>query len=492
MATYNLIGKRYLRKYTEGSTSPVYAAAAQAQQVVDSLCDVPWEAVSSVDARMTYHTDEVVDEENGIKGLDMNVLVRDSFDAALFCAGHVGGQHRAYANAACYRYKLPSAFVGKTLTSLSARITSDPYNSQGARLHVFTNSSGEIPTSCHACRGEDSSGTVVEDGTTAAAVAPRTATTSSGTTYWYPTTATATLEPTGGMVLQQYLFLVVALESYSTVRGNWMEGCSFIRNLVSLTTSSDVAGYADGDMIDLSDPDAVSIPVLSGGVLSYSQDGQPVGERHVVVRADSNLVAEENGMQSAEAAASGTSAASALSRAYAAFYSGEGDTPTGEGYEPVSGAAFNVTRTTEELPGESSDAPVSTDVIRIDSAALVVPFSWPRGVTPKQVSLAFAALSMPSGACFNVFLASSTEFLKSLTDEQLKKPGLYDGVDAPFALLGTITGGTSATFDVPSGTGRMGTLVITGWLPPESYSLSTGGTQGTGSAFLPDITIIAG
>ena len=31
MATYKIKGQRYLRKYTEQGTSPVYAASAQAQ-----------------------------------------------------------------------------------------------------------------------------------------------------------------------------------------------------------------------------------------------------------------------------------------------------------------------------------------------------------------------------------------------------------------------------------------------------------------------------
>ena len=130
-------------------------------------------------------------------------------------------------------------------------------------MHVFTNSTGQIPMNCHDCRGEDSSGDVIEDGTTAAAVAKRTVKTVSGTDYWYPTTSTVTLEPTGGLTLQKYLFVVVALESYSTVRGNWLEGCSFIENKVSITTASAVDGWSDGDTIDLAGSDYVSI--LAGG-----------------------------------------------------------------------------------------------------------------------------------------------------------------------------------------------------------------------------------
>lgn len=268
MATYKIKGQRWLRKYTAKRSSPVYAAAVDAQTVVDSFCEIPWESVFEKDAGMTYHTDEVVDEDSKITGLDKNVLIRDCFDAALFCAGHVGGQHRAYANAAVYRYELPDEAVGLTLSSISIQVTSDPYNSRGVRLHVFTNSTGEIPMNCHTLRGEDSSGEIIDDGTTAAAVAPRTVETRSGTDYWYPTVETATLSPTGGMTLQKYLFILVALESYSTVRGNWMEGSSFIKNAVEITLPAPVSGWSSTEVNDLSDvtDDSTAFNVTRGGV----------------------------------------------------------------------------------------------------------------------------------------------------------------------------------------------------------------------------------
>ena len=259
MATYKIKGQRYLRKYTEQGTSPVYAASAQAQKIVDTLCEVPWERTGVDSAQMTYHTDEIVDDERKISGLDRNVEIRDNFDAALFCAGHSGGMHRAYANAAVYRYTMPDDAIGKTLVSLAARVTSDPYNSEGARLHIFTNSTGEIPMNCRILRGENASGEIVADGTTVAAVAKRTEKLVGKETYWYPTTETCTLSPvdsstsTPGLAIQKYLFLVVALESYSTVRGNWLEGCSFIDNSVNIEVETDaaIAGLSETDLNDL-------------------------------------------------------------------------------------------------------------------------------------------------------------------------------------------------------------------------------------------------
>ena len=263
MATYKLIGQRYLRKYTATRATPVYAASTDAQKIVSELCSVPWEKVSERNATMTYHTSETVAKDadgNEVSGLDMNVKIRDEFDAALFCAEHEGGMHRAYANAAVYVYAVPSAAQGRTLTSLSATVTSDPYNSNGCRLHVWTGDALSIPTSCNDVRGCDSSGADLTDGTVAAGVAPRTVkpvttTDSKGksttTDYWYPTTATATLSPTGWLPLKKYLFLAVVMESYSTTRGNWIEGCSYITNNVSVTLSSDVSGWTDGETYDL-------------------------------------------------------------------------------------------------------------------------------------------------------------------------------------------------------------------------------------------------
>lgn len=189
MATYKIIGKRYLRKYTASEATPVYAAATDAAQVVRELCNVPWEASAVRQAEMPPHGDEA------------NPANRERFDAALFCAGHANGMHRAYANAAIYRYTLPAAAVGKTLTGLTVRVTSDPYNAAGARVHVLTSQTGEPPTNCRTVRGDDDEGAARADGTVAAGVAPRETKVYKGKDYWYPVTAEASLAPTGGLVL---------------------------------------------------------------------------------------------------------------------------------------------------------------------------------------------------------------------------------------------------------------------------------------------------
>lgn len=264
MASYKIIGRRALRKYTAPHDSPVYAASIDAAEIVKSLCTVPWQTVAVKDARITSHTDDA--DESGVSGLDQNVASRDEFDAALFCSDHHAGMHRAHANAAVYRYRMPDAAVGKTLSSLRLDVISDAYNAAGARIHLITNATGEIPTNCRECRGESASGEIIDDGSTAAGVAPRTVQTVSGKDYWYPTSSSCTIAPAGGMVLERYLLVFVLLESYSTVRANWLEGSSYIRNLAEITTSAAVDGWTEGETYDLSIGGDHEYNVVSGGV----------------------------------------------------------------------------------------------------------------------------------------------------------------------------------------------------------------------------------
>ena len=261
MATYTIIGKRNLRKYTAATLTPVYAAATDAERVAASLCDVPWEAVSERQAILPTHGD------------DNAPASRDNYDAALFCGDHANSLHRAFANAAVYRYTMPDAAVGASLASLAVKVTSDPYNSAGVRLHVFTNSTGVIPTACADVRGNGADGQPMTDGTTAAAVAPRETKTIDGKAYWYPVAATSTLAPTDGLTLQKYLFLTVCLEDYTVTRGNWLEGSGFIDNAVAITTAADIEGWTDGAAYDLSQEAETSFAVVEGGVMSAPASG---------------------------------------------------------------------------------------------------------------------------------------------------------------------------------------------------------------------------
>ena len=240
-AEYRLVGQRHLRLYTAERDTQSYNAAVDAQTVADSLCGVPWTRARSSDATSTSHVNEQ---------LDQNVSNRDRFDAALFCANHTNGTHRAYANAAVYRYRLPDGPLPR-LSRLSVRVSSDPYNALGARIVLFTNATGEIPTDCATCRGENANGIRL------AGVAPRVTriVTEGGEqkSYWYPNTTNAVFDLSAQpLQLNRYLYVFVLLENYASSRGNWLEGCSYIDNLVSVTTDAPVRGWTEGSTVDLS------------------------------------------------------------------------------------------------------------------------------------------------------------------------------------------------------------------------------------------------
>ena len=257
MSKCKIIGQRFLRKYTAPKKTPVYSAQIDVQAITETLCDVKWEKVSVKDAAMAYHDDKL---------LDKNVVERDAFDAAIFCSDHKDGLHLAHANAAVYVYAMPDSAIGRTLSSLKVNVTSDPYNANGARLHVMTSSELAIPTNCRICRGEDESGNIIADGSTLSRVAVRTVQTVNGTDYWYPTNEKATIAP-AALTLQKYLFVFVLLENYEAVRGNWIEGCSYISNSVEIETVENVDGWTDGETYDLTNYESYEFNICRNGVL---------------------------------------------------------------------------------------------------------------------------------------------------------------------------------------------------------------------------------
>lgn len=290
--TYRLKGQRFLRKYTAKDTTPGYMAPSDSDLLVSSLCTVAWEAVPETDATSPSHTETTADKGGSPDGgLDGNPGIRNQFDAALFCAGHVGDRHRVYANAAVYHYVLPKGELPK-LTRLTVRVTSDPYNANGARIALLTNDSGDIPTDCETCRTGDAY---------AASVAPRTALPPSGN--WSANVVDLEFSPdagtghgglpAGGLQLRRHLFLFVLLENYGALRGNWFEGSSYIRNLVEIETDGALPDVQDGSDVDLRPGMEVRdtacnvvrgecLPVLEGEVSGImvaenGLDGSPVG-----------------------------------------------------------------------------------------------------------------------------------------------------------------------------------------------------------------------
>ncbi len=502
MAKYKLKGARFLRKYTATAATPVYAAATDAENVVDSMCDVPWESAGADQATMTSHSDDKADGAER-SGLDQNVIDRDLFDAALFCAGHSGGKHRAYANAACYRYELPAAAIGKTLTELAAKVTSDPYNSKGARLHIFTNSTGVIPMNCHTLRGEDASGDVVEDGTTAAEVAPRTVETVNRSDYWYPTTETAALSPTGGLVLQKYLFLVVALESYSTVRGNWLEGCSFIKNAVEVTLSAAVDGWDADAVNDVSGSDsAAEYAVMVGGAVPEASGEQSAAFRIVLQRTGDALpdsaTSTDGLFDPAALKTSATAAQSAigLRLLYAALFEGRVSSIAPEAFAARPGAAFSVASTTEMRRANPLGLDVAVPVWKLTASALLVPFATPTTFKARRVRLSWSGFtgSPTAGMKWRVWLKRGAAAY-TVPDVTARKLYLTDGGDVEgFQLVGEIAAdgeATSATFTVAPITDCLATIMVTGYVSMDAVNPSADSALwGCAVEFKPDISLL--
>jgi hypothetical protein len=238
--------------WTAADRSSVYAAQSEAQKIADTLCDVPWTRAKSDGPAMFPLT--------AAKSLDENPANRDLFDAALFCAEHSDGAHRAYANAAMYLFKLPST-SGIHLNSVKVHVESDAYNALGARIAVHLLSSAELPTDCATVR----TGAAHAEGVAARRTVER-----DGRNYWYSNSADVTI--TGGTSespaaigdhLTQYLAVFVGMENYATSRNEWLEGASYIRNLIEIKTDTAVTGWTDGGTYDCSD--AGTAVLLSGG-----------------------------------------------------------------------------------------------------------------------------------------------------------------------------------------------------------------------------------
>lgn len=246
--TYKIKGARWLRKYTAPSASPVYAAASDAQNIADTLCDVPWTRADSDGPAMFPQHDA--------KALDANPGNRDLFDAAAFCAEHVNGAHKVYANAAFYLFALPSAAQGKTLSSVKVHLASDPYNEFGARVAVHLLSSPGLPTDCGTVR----TGVAHADGQM-----PRTVQTVDGVAYWYGASGDVTVALPQNSVTTAYLGVFVGLENYARARGDWIEGASYIRNSVEIATADKITGWTSGSTETIDCSDKGPAVLLAGG-----------------------------------------------------------------------------------------------------------------------------------------------------------------------------------------------------------------------------------
>ena len=393
----------------------------------------------------------------------------------------------AYAGMVAYRFKLPQDYLSgsATLVSASVMLSRDRFLLPGLRVSAVLSNSATPSSDWSVVRGDADGCAKLE----AQLLNP-----ADRITAAQPATEAVTV-PLAGMddTRKSYLWIYLTVEDY-TATWTWysstqhrlyaIEGSGMvIAESTAVTFSADVTPDEGGG------GDTLDFLVVSGGITPLVPAGASVGVRRVIVRADATLVADDIGDQSATRSATGTAGAAALSRLYAQFYGGDGFAPVKDSASLPVGARFDVNRTSLDLPTAESDTPIPTDVFVCDSSVLVLPFVLPRDTLASRVTLSFGELACSTGARFNVWAVAG--YSLALAAEVLNNPGLHDGEGFDATLLGTITGGASATFDLGAfAKSRAATLVISGWLPPECYNLGTGGAQGTGVLLPTSVTIL--
>lgn len=331
--TYRIHGARYLRKYSAAEKSSCYSYMADVRKIANTLCTVPWERVSGdIPATTTIHTEE---------GLDWNEPERDRFDAAEWCGEHSDGYHRAFAQAACYVFKLPDSAVGKSIEGLRVNVTSDPYNPYGARIAAMTSETLDIPMDCDTVRQGEMFRGPDEDGLGAA---PRifVKDAKTGKETWYSNNEIVELTPGETLTAKRYLFVFVCLENYNRGRDGWIEGSSYIDNDVEITLSAAASDLVDDELNDLT-PDSIlsEFHVCSGENLPALAD-EVSGVQAVEVGIDGG------GVESAHTVDElfGVNSCIGLRTAYGFFYTGQmnqlGSTEYGLSDCVRPGAAFSV------------------------------------------------------------------------------------------------------------------------------------------------------
>lgn len=426
MASYKITGRRFVRKYSAANKTPTYAASADAIKVAESLCEVPWtETAANVVATFPAHSGNATTDGE-------NVENRDWFDAALFCGEHANGMHRAFANAACYRFTLPDAAVGVSLTELKAPIFSDPYNAHGARVALYTSSSPDLPMACAVCRkgssADDSAAAQANNGTESTpatewystnthveGVAPR----RSDGTSWFANAGAAFIRPTGGLALQKYLFVFILLERYDVARNGYLEGSSYSEPTFGLTTAEAISGWTDGETVDCGQ-EGTELVIRSNNVQ------EPVGLEvftanvHVLVNWNANS-------ESPYTSGSLGAGQMAVSEVYARFHNGEAVKKDGGGWK------IGVGFVAERGFGAGAFFYANRNIAHLVLSHALVPFSVSDGFAVKKIRFNWAGdpggefgkyLRVVGDVVYNVWIADGV--VTAHDGPEFSNSGLYD------------------------------------------------------------------
>lgn len=472
---YKLKGARWLRLYTAAASTPVYAAQSDAQNIADTLCDVPWtRAGSDGPAMFTLHDSKTLDE---------NVMNRALFDAAEFCAGHADGRHRAYANAAMYVCELPQAAQGVTLESVKVHVHSDPYNELGVRIAVHLLDNATLPTDCATVRG-GYNGVAHADGQV-----PRETRTVNNTNYWYAADDDVTIELPASTETKAYLAVFVGLENYARSRSEWIEGSAYISNAITIATTEEINGWTENTPQPIQCTGEIpDFPVIYGGVIPRLMSSV-TGAFSIMRRLNGDAIAFED---ATPASVGDDSSAIGLHALYADLLLGRVETMPPEllpsaAYRP--GAGFVLRRGSVNIPSETLGSSVSTSTWRLAASVLAVPFVLP-GANFNAVRLEWDAPTY-ADAKLRVWLARG-QYIETPEAASLAAAALFTAASSgAFRLLGEAKADAEeASFLIgDEETPSVATLLVSAYLPLHEVDISSDGPQGTSSF---DINPIAG
>lgn len=488
---YRIHGARFLRKYTAAEKSSNYAYMADVRKIADTLCKVPWTRVSGdVAATTTIHTEE---------GLDWNEPERDRFDAAEWCGEHADGFHRAFAQAACYVFKLPASAVGKAIEKIRVNVTSDPYNPYGARIAAMTSATLEIPMDCQTVREGEVFRAPDEDGMGAAPRLFRT--NQDGSQTWYANSEIVELEPGSTLTAKQYLFVFVALENYNRGRDGWIEGSSYIDNDVELTLSAAASDFVEDEINDCSQVVApVEYPVVLDGVIPDVQGFQSGVVSATVTAAGTSPLMNGTVVENIEQIVDELSPANiygGIRSLYGKFETG--DLVSGDFYSCCPnrkriGVGFSVKKGTGVVFADANGVTSRPPTIVLTASSMFVPFAIPDN-KPNKVEFDWSdwlsGRSPTNGTRF-VFYVKPGTYLTEYDVAVLKNPEMYRGSGdvGGWNLLGTAdvsSGG--ATFAVDFGSSTVGTILMAAYLPQDGISNTSAGFDlGTGGVFYNSIS----
>ena len=495
--SYRLKGRRYLRKYAAGTKSPAYAALQDAAEIVDKLCTVKWEPVSM----SAYPTMPTHNEAQ----LDRNVENRDWFDAAEFCAEHEeNGSHRSYAQAACYKFKLPDDAINKAIASIKVNVTSDPYNPYGARIAVLTSDTGEIPMDCQTVRNGELHTVPDADGVGAA---PRLySEDAKGNVTWWANTEDVRMTPPADLRLKKYLLVFVCLENYGRARNGWLEGSSYIRNDIELSVAESIGGLYENVLNECID-DSLTCAICKDGVMPEAVSS---GVTVVEVQGSGDDLPVD-GVPSLHTTVTDEQSCMGLRMAYAKFRSGlatELDAAVALVSNARPGAGFVVRKGTRTIGS------CTFPIWRIIASSMVLPFTVPVDFKAVRIKLDWDAWSgNANGGKFLVWLKRGA--MVGSASEVAKNPRFYDGSESSvdgWELLGTIDSSQavkSQAFEIKDGlAGYFATLMMTAYVSCDAVNpdseidtpigvatsmdadILTGTASGMNNGWKPDVTLI--